>query len=261
MSASNFIVHATPKANNNPLAYLHDLQAAGRQWSEGYESTMEKLYRLLAKCMEGYEQLQASDRNVRKQFFRVCEDECGINSSKKYHLTYRIVAYVFGIKGPRVGAYVRVLRIAIAEKVGSGDFFAWLDSRGGIEAVRRNRNGKSPAEIRADKTERAGEALAIAQGIMDITNLPEALHHNASNDNNFSIALIRHDTTNNTGTVVWASTSAVLINAALAAAAKQVVNEHGQPVVNVRNPQSVAEDLAAIDTAIEAATSIPQAAM
>lgn len=249
------------RPNLNPLAYVQDLKNEGQSWSEGYKTSQGKLYGLLAKCLRAYEQFAASKVAERKAFFKLCERQCGIAQHKKLHLTARIVAFVFGIEGPRVGAYSRVLRIAIEKKISADDFCDWVESRGGIESVRRNRNGKSPAEMRQHKIAQATDALNAVDSLLTINDANGTIKRDVSNPYNFTLALLRHEDANSSVHVVRLSSNKAMIDAFLAMSATDICDESTLKVASTAASAMLAEEIEALNAALAEAKSVTNPAI
>ena len=245
----------TKQQNLNPLDFIKELHQRQLEWNDKhYKNTTEKLYGLLADCLEAYHQLSAAELQVRKWFFALCEDHCKIATSKKMHLTARIVSYVFRITGPRALAYSRVLKTAIGEKVPSHVLPKWIEDRGGIEAVRRaNENGKPSTE--KEKTAQAASILEAADALCVIEELPASLHSDSSNSHNFSLALIRHNRIRGCGEVVRGSANGSLVDQFLAAVASKVQEEAANRHTAAKQSAALAQDTAAVAGAVAAAAS------
>ena len=241
--------------NLKPLEFLEELHQRQLEWNDKhYKSTTEKLYGLLADCLEAYNQLNAAELGVRKRFFALCEEHCEIEASKKMHLTARIVSYVFRITGPRARAYSRVLKPAVGEKVPSNVLPKWIEDRGGIEAIRRaNENGKPSTE--KEKAAQAASILEAADALCIIEELPASLHSDSSNSHNFSLALIRHDRIRACGEVVRGSANGSLVDQFLAAVASKVQEEAANRRTASKHSTALAQDAASIAGAVAAAAS------
>lgn len=241
------------RKNLNPLMFLEDLHQRQIEWNDKhYKSTTDKLYALLADCLQACNQLSAADLDTRKRFFMLCEEKCQIERNKKMQLTARVVSYVFRITGPRALAYSRVLTIAIAEKVSPDALAKWIADRGGIEAVRRTtKNGKVLSD--KEKADAAIKVLEITDALLVIDDLPAALHSDASNSHDFSLALIRHDRATNRGYVVRGSANGTLVQQFLVSTASQVMAESANREVADKHQAAMTQDVVAVTRAVLAA--------
>jgi len=101
-------------------------------------------------------------------------------------LETKVVRVVFGSIGKRAHIYARVLTNARQQSVTTQGFTAWLEEQGGVEAVRRQHNGKSPAEVRKERIEAAEKSFETVKS----KQLSDAPKFDGSD---FTLALVRHN--------------------------------------------------------------------
>ncbi len=211
----------------NVFDYIDEIHKEQEAWNDKfYKSANDKLLVLLGKCLEAYHMLAKDSVKVRKAFYAKLE-ELGYESKNSVHLTTKLVTYVFRIKGGRANAYARVLRAALDAKVAHDALGQWVQSKGGIEAVRReSAAGKNGVPTDKEIEQQTQRVLEGGNAIVTLDTLPESLHRNVNADHDFAVALVRHNSSTGKGEVVWGCNNATLVRAFFKAAGKDVLKQH-----------------------------------
>lgn len=234
----------------DPLNFVEILHNMHNEWNEKYyKSTTAKLLEILANCSEALAMLRTNQK-LRKEFFNRFDALPASLKGKGLSITSKLVRYVFRFAGNRSSAYAKVIEVAVAAGIKPADLPGWVERQGGIEAVRRgHKPGQKPAELFAQAVANASDALADAQPLCVIADLPQQLHASANNAHNFSLALVRHDPTTGRGEVLYGIQHAGLINQFLAHIEKPVVARSK----NKAAAAATQNDLATRDTLINEA--------
>lgn len=240
-------------AKKTTLDFIEDIYKEQEDWKNTiYKSANDKLLVLLSKCLEAYTMLGAEDAKGRKAFYAKLE-ALGYENKSNAHLTTKLVTYVFRLKGGRANVYARVLRAALDAKVEHTKLAEWVQGKGGIEAVRRERaDGANAAAVEQHKQQQTQAVLEAGTAIATLSELPDSLHRNASADHDFSVALVRHNSNTGMGEVVWGCNKASLVRAFFKAAGKDVLELHqnAQQAITVAGKREMADD--AVQAAVAA---------
>jgi hypothetical protein len=240
----------------DPLAFIERLCEKQRDWNEKhYRTTTEKLLDLLAECAEARAKLVA-DATLRKNF-HTRFDNSGLKLKDGMSLTAKLVRYIFQITGNRASAYARVIDTARDAGVAPADLPAWVGKQKGIEAVRRvTKDGVTPADKVRNAVDKAESALKQSKPLFTIDQLPQALHADVNNAHEFTLALVRHDSSTGQGHIVCASAKAVLIKQFLASVAATVVVGNESEVAARNDATSLEARNAVIAAAVAAANAV-----
>lgn len=246
-----------PKSNMSPLALIEEIYDDQVKWNnEFYVSTSEKLFHLLARCYEVYQQLIASTPAVRKTFFDRYELQ-GFGDRKGVHITLKITRYVFRITNARAGVYARVLQIAKEEGKETSDIVPWLKEVGGIESVRRAyTKGASPADMAKLAVAKANQVLAKAVPILELPSVPTAVMPNECAEYDYALALIRYDHSTKKAHLIHGCAHETLIAQYLARVAKDVVEQDEAAKKAAKDQQQKIDTKAAIKAAVAEAVAV-----
>lgn len=198
---------------------LLSLVAEREAWETGsYAKANDELYALLDKCMIQYEQVKNSP-SLRAVVSAMLRDRNIAFNASTNTLT-KIVRLVFGDCGKRAFTYARVIKIALAEKPEKQFLATFIAQSGGVEEIRRrDKNGVSPAVLRAQRIAVATEKLSTASGFFTVQTSDEIAPHEDT-ENNFSLAILRLNS-DGTSSIVCGIKNKGLLNAALEHAARQ----------------------------------------
>lgn len=140
------------------------LVADGEAWEAEYARSHKQLYQLLSRCLHFVNDIQPDTT----EFDRYTTGR-GLVFKKDTELANRVCSVVFGLTDKnrsRVSAYARVLKAAIKANKAPAELAAWLEDRGGVEAVRLNSatpkspDSKSDTESKGPTKEQKAETIA-----------------------------------------------------------------------------------------------------
>jgi hypothetical protein len=191
---------------------------AGEWHSTSYKKATDELYTLLADCYKGTADIRAASVSVVKQLNKLLKEK-KLTFNDGTRLETKVVRVVFGNIGKRAQIYARVLVNAREQSVQSEDFVSWLETQGGVEAVRKQHNGLTPAEVKAQRVETAEKVLPLVKA-QQLSNAPKA------DGSDYVLALVQH--TNGKQRIVGFCDSVTLIKEAmskLADAAQQEADD------------------------------------
>lgn len=248
---------AAAKTNMSPLVLIEEIHAEQVKWNdEMYVSTSEKLFHLLARCYEVYQQLIASPSTVRQQFFDGYT-LLGFGDRKGVHLTLKVVRYAFRLTNARAGVYARVLQIAKEQGKDSGDIVAWLRASGGVEAVRRTyTKGASPAELAKAAAASANNVLTTTEPLLELPTVPKSVKPSECSSYNYALGLIRYDYGTKKAHLIHGCAHETLIAQYLARVAKEVVEQDEAAKKAAKEQQHKIDTKAAIKAAVAEAVAI-----
>lgn len=123
-----------------------------------YRKATDELYELLADCYQTTADIRKSSVSVMKSLNLLLKSK-KLVFNEGTSLETKTVRVVFGDIGKRAQIYARVLRNAQEQSVEPTVFAIWLAEQGGVEAVRKRQKGKTPADIKAQRVERAEKSL------------------------------------------------------------------------------------------------------
>ena len=178
---------------------------AGEWHSTSYKKATDELYTLLADCYKGTADIRAASVSVVKQLNKLLKEK-KLTFNDGTRLETKVVRVVFGNIGKRAQIYARVLVNAREQSVQSEDFVSWLETQGGVEAVRKQHNGLTPAEVKAQRVETAEKALPHVKA-QQLSNAPKV------DGSDYVLALVQH--TNGKQRIVGFCDSVTLIKAAM----------------------------------------------
>ena len=183
-------LNAAPLSNADKAQSLFEkLSAVGikaAQWhNTTYRKATDELYALLCECYSVTAEIRRANTTVVRELNQVLKNN-GIPFNEGTALETRVVRVVFGDIGKRAHNYARVLIIAREQRVYEDSFVEWLDAQGGVEAVRKQRNGMTAAEVRNKRIETAEKSFETVKS----KQLSDAPKRDGSD---FTIALVRHN--------------------------------------------------------------------
>jgi hypothetical protein len=133
----------------------------GKAWEDGYHAAHDRLYDLLARCLQFIIDIQPDTT----EFDKFCQD-AGRTFKKDTELANRVCSVVFHMTDKnrsRVSAYARVLKAAHKASKKPGELRAWIKERGGVEEIRLNSDTpqqQSDAELRREVEGRCAGLVA-----------------------------------------------------------------------------------------------------
>ena len=214
------------KSNKNTLAAdailikLGDLETARISWEEGsYKKSNDELYSILDRCLVLFQQIKNMTDGKRKAI-KAIDDILvtrGMKVQKNTSLVTKIVRFVFGDCGKRAFAYARVILAADANKPENQSLHAYIIGAGGVEEIRKTANGQPSQKEKREKLIEGGEArVATAEPLLSGITLIDDLQPDNDNGLELMAVLMRKDA-DGTGSIVYRSNNATIINTLLAA--------------------------------------------
>lgn len=124
-------------------SYLDDLIRDREESDHAAESSKDKLYNLLAKCLRLYELMTEGTKEADKLIadFDAHVAASALRFNGDTHMVAKIAGVVFNPKGQkpdrrRASSYGKVLQVARANKITSDGLVKFIKDRGGVERVR-----------------------------------------------------------------------------------------------------------------------------
>jgi hypothetical protein len=156
-----------------------------KTWGEtSHKKATDELYALLAECYAVTLQTRAQSAAVMRELNKLLvEKHLKFNDGTK--LETKVVRVVFGNIGKRASIYSRVLVNAREQSVVGEGFANWLTEQGGVEAVRRQHKGLTPAQLKQQKIQTAEEAFKTV-GSKLLSSAPKV------DGSDYVLALVQH---------------------------------------------------------------------
>lgn len=124
------------------LGLLSTLESRRTQWEENsYRQSNQGLYKLLAECLMFCGDISNANSKNRMLALKSFYKDKGYNFNKEASLAKKVVGAVFGeIERRRIGTYAVVIDAATTAKVQPVDLPKWIESNGGIQAIRLSKS-------------------------------------------------------------------------------------------------------------------------
>jgi hypothetical protein len=133
-----------------------------------------------------------------------------------------VIRYVFGKQGRREEVYARVIAIAHDMKDPDQSLISYLQECGGVEEVRRVPKKQNASLMTKDDYKKlALTGLQEVQVGVTTFNLPSFIQPNTDYEEDYAVALVRCNA-DGTGTVVYGSNEAGVIDAVLISSGKDL---------------------------------------
>lgn len=174
--------------------------------STSYKKATDELYMLLSDCFVSVADIRAQGTGTVRELNKVLTAN-GITFNDGTRLETKVVRVVFGSIGKRAHIYARVLRNAYEQNITAADFVTWIAQQGGVEAVRKQHKGLTPAQVKAERVAKAEKALPSVKA-KQLSNAPKA------DGNDYVLAVVQH--TNGKQRIVGFCDNITLIKQALA---------------------------------------------
>lgn len=218
MSKSNTI---TP---DEVLIKLSDIETDRINWTEGaYKKSNEQLYRILNNSLTLFQDIKGMTKGKRKIIKSIDEIllSRGQIVQKNTSLVTKIVRYVFGPCGKREFVYARVILAADAQMKPNQSLHAFITKAGGIEEVSKKKDGAPSPKVEREKlVEAAAERLEDAAPLFAGIALNDDLQPDNDNGQEMMAVLMRKEP-DGTGSIVYRSNNASIINTLLAASERE----------------------------------------
>ena len=196
---------------------LNDLAQDRAVWENGaYKQSNTELYELLDRCFTLLEQMKG-ERSLIAELNALLEAK-NIAFNAGTSLATKIARFVFSNNNKRVTGYARVLRVAAHEKGERESFAAFVERRGGIEEVRKQKVAGA-----LTKAEQAKLNIKVAEGyfvnadslVQDIARAAPEVQPNAEASHQFTAALLRKNG-DGTFSIVYGSNKTTVVKVLLA---------------------------------------------
>ena len=174
--------------------------------STSYKKATDELFALLSDCYSSVSDIRAQGTGTVRELNKVLTAN-GITFNDGTRLETKVVRVVFGNIGKRAHIYARVLRNAHEQNVKAADFVTWLTQQGGVEAVRKQYKGLTPAQVKAQRVAKAEKSLPSVKA-KQLSNAPKA------DGSDYVLAVVQH--TNGKQRIVGFCDNLTLIKQALA---------------------------------------------
>lgn len=188
------------------------IAAKAATWhSTSYKKANDELYALLSDCYSSLGDIRSQGTATVRALNEVLTQN-GITFNDGTSLETKVVRVVFGNIGKRAHIYARVLGNAAKQGVKPAVFSEWLAEQGGVEAVRKQVNGLTPAQVKAQSVAKAEKALPLVKE-KQLTNAPKM------DGSDYVIAIVQH--ANGKPRIVGFCENLTLVKQVLAKAAEE----------------------------------------
>ncbi len=231
------------------MRVLDGLRAKQVEWTNtAYKAANDGLINLLAECVEAYNEL-SRDADGRKHLTEALA-ALQLEPKDGVHLSTRIGRYVFGEKSKRVDGYATIVRAAIEHKQSGKSFAKWVKTCGGLDQVRRLKKvGNAGSMTPRQMSTKASNALLSMPAAHIIRKPAEFLKASDKALENYSVALIRHNSQTGEAEVVYGTDNAAVTRHLLTVVAKAVVGKVEKAEASAANIVKRVERKAAIEAA------------
>jgi len=203
------------------VAQLNDLANAHTDWENGtYKASNTELYALLDRCFTLMEQMNGTTKLIKELNALLVAK--GIVFNDGTSLATKIARFVFNGNSKRITGYARVLRVAAAEKPESQSFSAFVEGKGGIEELRKQKVAGvlTPAEQAKLNIQIAETYFVSSQALVqDIACTSPELHPDSEAQHHFAAALVRKNA-DGTLSIVYGCNKAAIVKVLLAEGGK-----------------------------------------
>jgi len=235
--------------NSSPLNSVAELVTRRRKWETGaYHKTNDELYDILAGCLGLYIKIVASQKLAKG--FRDHAKKEGFVFKGGTSMESRVIKVVFSApdsQSPhqsRIAAYARVIKVAAADGQTENSLKAYINAEGGIDQIRRKREGENDGILTAKNARDIAEALYFDNNsakLIDQLSLPDCLKPPAGQ--HYSAALVQANA-DGTGSIVFGTSSDAAVNKLLELAGRTIVAE-GKKANVKKQIATTQEDIAA----------------
>lgn len=192
-------------------AMLKIADKAATWHSTSYKKATDELYALLSDCYVSVADIRSQGTATVRELNKVLTQN-GITFNDGTGLETKVVRVVFGNIGKRAHIYARVLGNAAKQAVKPTVFAEWLAEQGGVEAVRKQVNGLTPSQVKAERVAKAEKALPLVKE-KRLANAPKM------DGSDYVIAIVQH--TNGKQRIVGFCENLTLVKQVLAKAAEE----------------------------------------
>jgi hypothetical protein len=185
----------TTKKNSaiNIIVWLTDLQSKRETWENGaYKTSNDELYRILASCLDIYQQLLHSDKRDDRKELTARLTQLGYKMTESTPLATKVIRYVFKTDRKRSHTYSRVITCAHHAGIDAVRLPRWIEQCGGIEEVRRiATSGVSNAQRTATLVSLAEDLLSSQKPVVTLTKPSAEFRPETGSVRRYSLALVR----------------------------------------------------------------------
>lgn len=149
------------KVNSTISATCKALISSREDWeSNELAASNTKLYSILSRCFDVYKQLAANPFLIKQVDDLLTAKD--IKFTAATHPANKLMKLIFGDKDRRrVSAYATVMKAALEDKKdATANFAAWVNKKGGVEAIRTGNTNESSAAVEAKSADAFSKAVA-----------------------------------------------------------------------------------------------------
>jgi len=203
------------------VAKLNGLATDCIAWENGsYKASNAELYDLLDRCFSLLEQMKGQRKLIKE--LNTLLSEKGIVFNEGTSLATKIARFVFNGNSKRVTGYAKVLRVAAEEKAENESFAKFIQRKGGVEEVRKQKVAGTLTQAEQAKLNiTVAESYFVASEalVQDIACSAPEVYPDAEAGHQFSAALLRHNG-DGTFSIVYGCNKATVV--------KVLLNEGGK---------------------------------
>ena len=210
----------TASNHTNISTWIDSLTTKCKTWENGtYKASNEELYVLLDECVDLFTEVRAHRSLVKKLNLILEEREIVMRSNTS--LATKIVRLIFGDCSKRAYTYARVLTVAAKQKAELQSMKSFVAEAGGIEEIRKSKNGRTPTQKRNEQIAFAVEVLEARPGLVEAFKINEELTPHNESAYEFSVAIVRKER-NGKSNIVFGTNNQTILKSALVQAGKSL---------------------------------------
>lgn len=222
--------------SKNIVKDLIALQNQREKWENGaYKTSNAGLYRILASCLDLYQQLQASDERKARKDLTDRLTELGFKLNEGTSLATKVVRFVFKTDRKRSHAYSRVILSADQHNIDPLSLPNWIDEQGGIEEVRKKASsGLTTAQRTTQCVGLAEEELENTKALVPSFNATAELRSDATGTRAYSLAVVRTEKDGRCS-IVYGINKGALLKQALAQIGRTLLISKAQSEADIKS--------------------------
>lgn len=203
------------------VAKLNGLATDRAAWENGsYKASNDELYGLLDRCFTLMEQMKGNTKLIKELNGLLDAKKIVFNDGTS--LATKIARFVFNGNNKRITGYARVLRVADEEKTAKESFAKFIQRKGGVEEVRKQKiaGTLTQAEQAKENIRTADCYFAKSRALAaDISCSDATMHPDQGAEYGYTAALIRKNK-NGTLSIVFGCNKASVVKVLLAEGGK-----------------------------------------
>lgn len=203
------------------VAKLNGLATDRAAWENGtFKQSNDELYALLSRCFTLMEQMKGNTKLIKELNELLDAKKIVFNDGTS--LATKIARFVFNGNNKRITGYARVLRVAAEEKAEKESFSKFIQRKGGVEEVRKQKiaGTLTQAEQAKENIRTADCYFAKSRALAaDISCSDAMMHPDQGAEYGYTAALIRKNK-NGTLSIVFGCNKASVVKVLLAEGGK-----------------------------------------